>query len=164
MKYQFFIVPVLGGKPAQDELNAFQSSRRIVHVDRQFVADGARSCWAFCVGYEPSPKIAVTDKRIDYREVLNERDFGVYSKLRTLRKQIAEQEGAPVYAVFTNEQLAAMVQRRVLSKNQMAAIEGVGQSRMEKYVPAFLNLLQREWGPGQTTEGTAVGQAISVGS
>ena len=46
------------------------------------------------------------DKKIDYKAVLSEGAFAVFSLLRDLRKTLAEAEGVPIYAVFTNEQLA----------------------------------------------------------
>lgn len=49
--------------------------------------------------------------RIDYKETLPPAEFARFSKLRELRKQIAEAEGLLVYAVFTNEQLAAIAQK-----------------------------------------------------
>jgi hypothetical protein len=50
---------------------------------------------------------------VDYKEVMNEADFAVFSRLRDLRKVIAEKEAVPAYAIFTNEQLAAMVTGKV---------------------------------------------------
>lgn len=43
--------------------------------------------------------------KIDYRDILKPEDFTIYSKLREIRKEIAEKNGVPVYTVFTNEQL-----------------------------------------------------------
>ena len=55
--------------------------------------------------------------------------------------KIAEAEGVPVYAIFTNEQLAAMVQRKATTAAGLAAIEGVGQARLEKHGPRLLAIL-----------------------
>ena len=73
--------------------------------------------------------------------MLNEADFALFAKLRDLRKKLAEQEGVPAYALFTNEQLAQMAQQRVTTQAQLAALDGVGPARIEKYGEAFLNLL-----------------------
>jgi superfamily II DNA helicase RecQ len=86
---------------------------------------------------------AVKRKRVDYREVLGESEFGVYAELRRLRKHLADRDGVPAYAVFTNEQLAEMVQRRVSSIQALGAIEGVGESRVGKYAEPFLAALLR---------------------
>ena len=116
MQLKFFTVPVLGGDEAADALNRFLGAHRILGVDRSFVQDGANSAWALCVSFEPAgegrPQSGKRGK-IDYREVLNEQDFAVFARLRALRKELAEAEGVPPYALFTNEQLAAMIQRRV---------------------------------------------------
>ena len=84
---------------------------------------------------------------IDYREVLAEQEFAVFAKLRALRKTLAEREGLPAYALFTNDQLAAMVQQRATSTTALAAIEGVGKARVEKFGNAFLDILRAELGP-----------------
>ncbi len=86
--------------------------------------------------------------------MLNEQDFALFAKLRDLRKTLAEQEGVPAYALFTNEQLARMVQQRVTSKAALAEIEGVGASRLEKYGDAFLQLLLEATSNGAKKSGT----------
>ena len=75
--------------------------------------------------------------------MLGEADFAAYSELRRLRKHLADREGVPAYAIFTNEQLAAMVQRRVASAQALGAIEGVGEARVDKYGEIFLATLAR---------------------
>ena len=129
-----------------DELNAFLRAHRILSVDRHFVQDGANSIWAICVSYlgdANRPLVAGAKRpKVDYRDVLSEADFAVFAKLRNLRKELAEKEGIPAYALFTNEQLAEMVQRRVGSLNAIKEIEGVGNSRIEKYGAQFLALLK----------------------
>ena len=53
----------------------------------------------------------------------------------------AEKEGVPVYTIFTNEQLAQMVQKKVNSKVGLKEIEGVGDARVEKYGEALMQML-----------------------
>ena len=78
---------------------------------------------------------------MDYRELLKPEEFEVFSTLRDWRKEVAEKEGVPVYTIFTNEQLADMVRRRVSSKTQLKEIDGVGDGRLEKYADAVLGRL-----------------------
>ena len=75
---------------------------------------------------------------MDYKELLKPEEFEVFSRLREWRKGMAEQEGVPVYVVFTNEQLAEMVKKRVSTKAGLKEIEGVGDARVEKYGAAVL--------------------------
>lgn len=49
MTMHFFAVPALNPQPAQDELNRFCASHRVVGIERQLVAAGADSYWARCV-------------------------------------------------------------------------------------------------------------------
>jgi superfamily II DNA helicase RecQ len=148
MKYKFFIVPVIGGEEAEAELNKFLIENKIAALERKFVEDGAGSLWALCVSYieNAALKPSTTQKKpnVDYREVLSEEDFAVFARLRSLRKELAERDGVPPYAVFTNEQLAGLVQRRVRTKAAMGEIAGIGDARIEKYAARFLAVLSSE--------------------
>ncbi len=148
MRFHFFAVSALSPEVGQAALNAFCAQHRVVSVDKGLIAQGGDSFWAICVHYiegaEPV-RAALGEKRdrVDYKEVLNEQDFAVYAELRSLRKSLAEQEGVPAYALFTNEQIAEMVTRRVTALAELRAIEGVGKARLDKYGDLFLPLLQK---------------------
>ncbi|MGE0681674.1 MAG: HRDC domain-containing protein [Candidatus Binatia bacterium] len=146
MKMQFFTIPIRDPQRATDELNAFLASHRVVHTERQFVVDGANSLWSICISYvEGEARPASPGKRnqkVDYREILPEADFALFVKLRTLRKELADRDGVPVYTLFTNEQLAEMVRKRTSSLANLGNISGVGAARVEKYGEAFLRVLQ----------------------
>ena len=142
----FASIPVLGEPSQEAELNRFLASHRVLSVDRQLVQAGAASVWAICVTYTDGDPAAATKtenkaRTVDYREVLSPQEFAVFAKLRVLRKTLAEQEGVPPYALFTNEHLAAMVQNKVRTTEELGRIDGVGRTRIEKYAHAFLNLL-----------------------
>ncbi len=134
MKIRIFTIPVLGGEDLESELNGFLSSHRIVSVEKQLVQSGGQSYWTFCLTWtEARTTLPGRKTRIDYKEILDERQFALYAKLRDLRKSLSEQEGVPAYTLFTNEQLAEIVKRQVVSKSALAAIKGVGPARVEKY-------------------------------
>jgi len=147
MQFRFFAIPALDAAGAEEELNRFLRSHRILAVDRRLVEGADAPLWALCVQY--LDRVAGTAggevrlrEKVDFREVLNQADFAVFSKLRELRKAIAEKEGLPPYALFTNEQLAAMVTRKAVTLAAIGQIEGVGAARLEKYGEAFLKVLQ----------------------
>ncbi|MCM8595753.1 HRDC domain-containing protein [Accumulibacter sp.] len=149
MSFRFFVIPVMQPRPAEDELNDCLAKNRVLAVERHLVDAGMASFWAVCVSLAPGPgrlpeslkADAPGGRRIDYREVLNEADFAVFAQLRALRKQIAESEGVAQYAVFTNEQLASMVRARVRTREALGAIDGVGETRLDRYAERFLALL-----------------------
>ena len=101
MKYRVFHIPTLFPQGGEAELNAFCASHRVASVDKALIQDGANSYWSFCVGYqEGAEKTPPGNKgRIDYREVLNETDFALFARLRTLRQQMAKQPGRPNQAL-----------------------------------------------------------------
>ncbi|CAM2064234.1 HRDC domain-containing protein [Sulfidibacter corallicola] len=145
MKYRFFQIPAQNSEAEAERLNAFLSSHRVVHVDRHFVADGANSYWALAVSWldgAAAPNRPGKEPRVDYRQVLDDADFQVYARLREIRKQLAEEKGLPAYALFTNQQLASLVLKRVTSARQMLAIEGIGKGKCEQFGPAFLTVLK----------------------
>ncbi len=148
MKYQFFTIPVHSFEISQQELNSFCSGHRVATVEKQFVANGDASFWTVCVTYlDGNEKQAASQRsRVDYKEVLNEKDFTIFAILRNLRKTLAEKEGVPAYALFTNEQLATMVRRRITEITDLSSIGGVGKARLEKYGGAFLSVLRKEFG------------------
>jgi superfamily II DNA helicase RecQ len=150
MELHFFAIPALAPRPAQDELNRFVAAHRIASVERRFVDAGAESYWAVCLtvasGPGPLPDRLTASRgrgagKVDYREVLSTADFAVYARLRALRKEHAARDGVPVYAVFTNEQLAAIVRERVDTLEALGRIDGVGPARIERYGAAFLEAL-----------------------
>jgi superfamily II DNA helicase RecQ len=141
--------------------------RRFVPPHRQFVSDGGNSAWSICVTYLEGGDRATAEKRgiTDYREVLPEAQFRVFAKLRALRKELADRDGVPAYALFTNEQLAEMVRGSVTSLAALRKINGVGQARAEKYGAAFLAMLKESYvTPPSTAPGAEDGKAGEHGS
>ena len=144
MKIKTFLVPVFNPEAAEEALNRFLASHRIVSVEKQLLHAKQNSCWSFVVTWLDGPATAPGKRPpVDYREVLDAEDFSRYAQLRELRNQLAKKEGKPAYAVFTNEQLAALVTQKVTSRSGMAAIPGIGESRITRYGEVFLALLKK---------------------
>lgn len=147
MALQFFFIRVTDAAAAADELNRFLTNHRVLTVERQFVNDGSQSFWAICVDYLPhgtsSHQMTAPNKppRKDYREALTADQFAQFVKLRELRAEIARSEAIPVYTIFTNEQLATMVTRPVITKAELEGIDGIGAARIDKYGDRFLDML-----------------------
>jgi len=142
MKYKFFTYPVPPPEEPTD-LNAFLSSTRVLSVQSHMVTKDRMPYLVFIVEFLDQGKMEKTSQpRVDYREKLSEEEFVLFSQLRDLRKKMADQEGVPVYAVFTNAQLAQMVEMRIKSQQELLSITGVGKSKVEKYGKGFIKLCQ----------------------
>jgi superfamily II DNA helicase RecQ len=83
--------------------------------------------------------------RVDYRERLSEENYRIYEKLRDLRKEIGTAEGVPLYNVFTNKQLADMIEKKARTKADLESLEGIADNRVDKYGKRFLEILAKEW-------------------
>ncbi len=148
MQLQFFQVPVHASQV--DDLNRFLATHRVTSIERQFVPDGANSFWSICVTYENGdpPQTPIKQKQqTDYRDVLTEEQFRIYAKLRVLRKELSDRDKVPAYTVFNNEHLAEVVRRHVTTREELAKIAGVGQSRIEKYADPILEMMRAEKRP-----------------
>lgn len=76
--------------------------------------------------------------------MLSPDQFTQYVKLRDVRSEIAQKEAIPVYTIFTNEQLAAMVTAQVSTKEDLKSIPGVGEARVTNYGEQFLAVLNEK--------------------
>jgi superfamily II DNA helicase RecQ len=134
MKYQIFQVPI----PCDDgttEINQFIACHRITSVRQYVVRSEEAPILVFVVEYGEEDKRSqrTNSVKIDYREILTADQFVGFSRLRDLRKKIAEHEGVPVYTVFTNAQLAAIVQSSVRTVADLHEINGLGKARIDKF-------------------------------
>ena len=143
MNYRLFQY-ALPAPPELEDLNAYLSSHRIASVSREMVQTGNGAMLVFIVETVAGKAPAGTPQeqaKIDYRDVFNDADFAVFSRLRDERKKIALAEGVPIYTVFSNAQLAEMVKRRAKTVAELGAIEGIGMARVEKHGAQMVALL-----------------------
>lgn len=163
MQLTWFRIPVGGCPEIEEELNAFLRGHRVLSVTRELVERDTAPGWAVCVEYQEAagtghPRRGGSGraaKKIDYREVLSEGDFALFSNLRELRKTLAETEGVPVYAIFTNEQLAGVAKARPPNKAALGKIDGIGEGRLEKYAEALLGVVLAATRPVPESKGSA---------
>lgn len=159
MQLRFFMVPVAAPDEITAELNRFLAANRVLAIERQLISDGPNSAWTICVSYDEGGGSAGlrpgVNKRgkVDFKDVLSEPEFAVFARLRALRKDLADAEGVPAYAVFTNDQLAEMVQRRTVSAAALRDIQGIGEARVEKYGEPFLQILKDAALPDKASAG-----------
>jgi len=149
------LLPLYADSAEQESLNRFLRGHRIVQTRKELVSTEGATNWAILVEYldnqEKNSGEQQIRSKIDYKEILNAVDFVLFSKLREIRKKLAEDNGLPVYAVCTNEQLAEIAKRRPKTLAECMKIEGIGQGKADKYVPAFLECINGETGEDKDT-------------
>jgi ATP-dependent DNA helicase RecQ len=67
----------------------------------------------------------------------------LWQALRAWRRELAESQGVPPYVIFHDASLAEMAERRPRSLAEFADIPGVGEKKLQRYGPAFLEVIAR---------------------
>jgi len=73
---------------------------------------------------------------------LDEEGKLLFQRLRRLRTQIARDQNVPPYVVFPDATLAGIASARPISPDALLSVSGVGQSKLEKYGDAFIELVE----------------------
>ena len=105
----------------------------------------------------PAPKKAERDRREEWKEILEEKDWPLFNALRDWRNGQAKEEGIPPYVICRNRQLAEIARRRPTSLSKLAVIEKLGKAKIQRYGAAILGLAARgapaaTSGEGETDE------------
>ncbi len=86
------------------------------------------------------PRVRPERKKKPTRKIVGlEYDEELFQRLRARRKQIADRAGVPPYVVFGDGSLAEMAATLPTSSEQMLAINGVGQTKLERYGTEFID-------------------------
>ena len=93
----------------------------------------------------PSPRAG---RRETARSVaaLDTEDRGLWEALRGLRTDLAREQGVPPYVIFSDATLLEMVAAAPRSRDEMAAISGVGEHKLERYGDRFLRAIAGHFG------------------
>ncbi|OUR80221.1 ATP-dependent DNA helicase RecQ [Alphaproteobacteria bacterium 46_93_T64] len=71
-------------------------------------------------------------------------DAALFNELKALRLEIAKAANIPPYVVFHDKTLLEMVNLKPGTLNSLSEIQGIGDSKLEKYGKQFLNLLKQQ--------------------
>ena len=138
---KIYSIPLIGGEALVDEMNVFLRSKKILQTESHITHDADRAYWSFCIKYIDD--VAITDKdkpRVDYKQVLDEASFQRFLKMKEIRKKLANDEGIPAYAVFTDEELAGIAKLEERTLPKMKSVKGIGDKKIEKYGEHFINI------------------------
>ena len=147
MQFRVFKIPCRGDLDLEDSFNCFLRSHRIVSVSKELAKLPEGMAWCFCVEYldletrTSDSSLKKSKDRIDYKDVLSEEEFVLFVQLRDLRKELSLRDAVPLYTIFTNDQLAKMVQGDCNTVSDLRKIPGLGEAKIQKYADEFLRIL-----------------------
>lgn len=138
MQVKVISVPVFGGEAQNEDLNTFLRSKKVVQLEQQLVSGPNGGAWSFCIQYveDQSPYLK-NKERPNYKQLLDEAEYKRFSAMRDIRLRLANADGLPAYAVFTDEELAELAKIEVLTLSNMKNAKGVGEKKVEKYGAHF---------------------------
>ena len=84
---------------------------------------------------------AASSSSANARSALKGSDMELFEALRSARMDIAREMGVPPYLVFNDSTLVAFATERPTSHDELLAISGVGQSKLERFGDAFLDVI-----------------------
>lgn len=149
MQIKIFNIPIGADDGQIEEMNHFLRANKIIDIKKDLAILDGNSCWTFCITYMLANRPNEIDNgrrtgggKVDYKEVLEPEVFEQFSILRKIRKQIADSEAVPAYAVFTDAELSEMAKLTEITTQAMQKIPGIGKKKLEKYGEAFVQNLQ----------------------
>lgn len=159
MQLKIFTIPLTADGDPLEDMNKFLRSVKVLEIEKQFVNSGLGAFWTICVTYIPNvgdePKVNSSPKK-DYKKLLSEEQFKMFSELRTIRKVMADNDSIPAYAVFTDAELAEITKLTTLDAKTLMTINGIGEKRVEKYGEELCNryntLHPKDESPQETSE------------
>ncbi|MBV8393781.1 MAG: DNA helicase RecQ [Alphaproteobacteria bacterium] len=91
----------------------------------------------------PPVKASKRDKRASAASaVVGDADEALLAALKALRTRLAQAQKVPAYVVFSDRTLIELATHRPSSPRAMREIHGVGDSKLERYGSAFLEVVQ----------------------
>jgi len=78
------------------------------------------------------------------KAMVSDEDAPLLSALKAKRRALAEAKRAPAYVIFPDRTLIEMAEKRPQTLDEMAAINGVGAKKLERYGQTFLQVITSE--------------------
>lgn len=144
-------------------MNKFLGGHKVLEVEQKFFQNEKGGYWTFCVRFIADAVVSVGGTsgsgkvKPDYKQLLPEAQFAIFSRLRELRKGIASEDGVPAYAVFTDEELANIARLPVLTEKSLKSIPGIGEKKVARYG----RLMLERYHSGEGVESSSVVSASS---
>ena len=130
MQIKIYTIPIPGGEALTEEMNLFLRTKKVLDMTEHIVNHERSTHWCFCIKYLDNSPSTGERQKVDYREILDKETFNRFSRLREIRKKIAQEEAVPPYAIFTDAELAELAKLEVLNPAEMRGVKGIGEKKM----------------------------------
>ena len=143
MQIKLFTVPVGLVNDHNEEINLFLRANKVVEFEKKFIENDKGAFWCFYISYIPVNAVDKEHKeKIDYMKVLDQNAFKIFSKLRDMRKKIANDEGVAPFVVFSDAEIADIAKLPEITLKTLQGIKGIGQKKIEKYGDLILQAIK----------------------
>jgi len=89
----------------------------------------------------PEQKRRAAKRRLSTASEIAPADEKLWTSLRSHRRKLAEEQGVPPFTIFHDATLKHMIEIRPSSLDEMLAVSGVGEHKLDKYGEGFLRIL-----------------------
>lgn len=146
MQIKSFVIPCSSGPEAEEELNKFLRSQRVLVVDRHF--SESLGGWAVLVQYQDgeATRSSAFDKKDakDYSKELAPQEYERFLSLKKARAELAKTLNCPVYLILTNEEAARLSKfEKITPELIKTGVKGVPQRRLTDYGPELMRLIEK---------------------
>ena len=131
----------------------FSIVRQLIHLGylQQDIAHQSRLCLTeasrnILTGKEPLMLATPRLQKASYWQTnLSNKQYDrkLFNQLRMLRKEIADIEDIAPYIIFNDATLSEMARLKPTSANEMLKVNGVGDTKLERYGDAFLDVIRQ---------------------
>jgi ATP-dependent DNA helicase RecQ len=90
-----------------------------------------------------APRKTSRDRNANGRPIVSlpDEDAALFQALRERRMEIARTQNLPPYVIFHDKTLIELAGARPTSRSEMAKVPGVGEAKLDRYGPAFLEVI-----------------------
>jgi len=148
MQIKSFTIPVFSAEYAEEELNKFLRSHRVLQLERHFCSEGG-GFWAVFVEYVDGDPVDTTppahrrDKQ-DATQGLSDEERKRFEYFKQIRRRLATENSIPAYLIFTNEELVTLARIPELNTESVKEVKGIAPSRLKMYIEHFFVVADAE--------------------
>jgi DNA helicase-2/ATP-dependent DNA helicase PcrA len=121
-------------------------ARRFLYLSRPLDAKAGPSPFLEEIGVSTAPSGAPAERRATApaRIAVPSVDGPLFDRLKAWRRDRAKADGVPAYVIFHDATLAQIADRRPSSRDQLAAVSGVGPTKLDRYADDVLAVLRSD--------------------